>query len=387
MSSERCGWFDEAVPQPLALASPWELLSRGLLSGPSVAASGHGGGGAAAWGAGARASEYVDAHGCTFTQLFQAIPALAPLYPLRVENEFNALSWSELFRRLSWLPLLTCAAYCLACVVGVRLMARASAPFSLRGPLRAWNLGLALFSAVGFLRTAPHLIWRAATFGFEASVCEPAEPSFGHGASGLWLLLFVLSKFPELVDTAFIVLKRGDLIFLHWYHHITVLLFCWHSYATHSSMGMYFCVRSLCGLAGAACAGPSRIRPVRRKPTLPPPPPSPPLPQVMNYGVHALMYFYYYLRASGYKPSWDWIVTALQISQMFAGMAVCGGVAVFKLVLQRPCNVQPNNLLAGGIMYASYAALFIFFAAEKYITGKSSLQARPRVAAAKPKGE
>ena len=109
-----------------------------------------------------------------------------------------------------------------------------------------------------------------------------------------------------------------------------------------------------------------------------------PLPQAITYGVHALMYFYFYLRASGYKPSWDWIVTTLQISQMFVGMFVCGAVAVYQHVLHRPCNVQHENLLAGGVMYASYAALFIYFAAEKYVTGKSSLRSSK---AAKAKGE
>lgn len=101
------------------------------------------------------------------------------------------------------------------------------------------------------------------------------------------------------------------------------------------------------------------------------------------------MYFYFYLRASGYKPSWDWIVTTLQISQMFVGMFVCGAVAVYQHVLHRPCNVQHENLVAGGVMYASYAALFIYFAAEKYVTGKSSLRSsKPRSEeASKAKGE
>ena len=75
-------------------------------------------------------------------------------------------------------------------------------------------------------------------------MCAPAEASFGYGAVGLWLFLFIMSKFPELIDTAFIVLKKGVLIFLHWYHHITVLLFCWQSYATRSSTGIYFAVRA-----------------------------------------------------------------------------------------------------------------------------------------------
>lgn len=164
--------------------------------------------------------------------------------------------------------------------------------------------------------------------------CAPAEPSFGHGAAGLWVMLFVVSKAPELIDTVFIVLRKNKLIFLHWYHHVTVLLFCLHSYATRSSAGLYFAS--------------------------------------MNFGVHALMYFYYFLSASGYKAGWAGLVTTLQISQMFVGMFVCGAVATFKYVHGRQCDMSDDNLLWGGIMYASYAALFIFFAFEKYFTGKSS---------------
>ena len=60
------------------------------------------------------------------------------------------------------------------------------------------------------------------------------------GAGGFWTLAFVLSKLPELVDTAWIVARKRPLIFLHWYHHVTVLLFCWHCYVVRSSLGLPF---------------------------------------------------------------------------------------------------------------------------------------------------
>lgn len=39
----------------------------------------------------------------------------------------------------------------------------------------------------------------------------------GDGASGLWCLLFTLSKVIELLDTMFVCLKGRTPIFLHWY--------------------------------------------------------------------------------------------------------------------------------------------------------------------------
>ena len=70
----------------------------------------------------------------------------------------------------------------------------------------------------------------------------PAEPSFGQGACGLWTMLFIYSKVPELFDTVFVVLRKKPLIFLHWYHHVSVLLFCWNSYSSRSSAGLFFVV-------------------------------------------------------------------------------------------------------------------------------------------------
>ena len=111
--------------------------------------------------------------------------------------------------------------------------------FNLRGALASWNLLLTVFSLAGFLRTMPHLVHSVLSdeaglaHGFYASVCRPAETSFGQGANGLWTMLFIFSKVPELLDTAFLVLHKKPV-------HFTVLLYCWHSYMTRSSAGLYF---------------------------------------------------------------------------------------------------------------------------------------------------
>ena len=126
----------------------------------------------------------------------------------------------------------------------------------------------------------------------------------------------------------FLVLAKKPVIFLHWYHHFTVLLYCWHAYATRSSTGLYF--------------------------------------TAMNYGVHALMYYYFALTAMGYKPWWSGVVTTLQISQMFVGVAVCAAVYYFRDMQGLSCHVAQDNFIAAVAMYISYAVLFCAFAVERY---------------------
>lgn len=46
--------------------------------------------------------------------------------------------------------------------------------------------------------------------------------------AAFWTTMFSFSKAIELVDTAFVVLRKRPLIFLHYYHHATVLVYVWY---------------------------------------------------------------------------------------------------------------------------------------------------------------
>jgi hypothetical protein len=59
------------------------------------------------------------------------------------------------------------------------------------------------------VRTVPHLLHSIATKPFRDTICTPAEQAYGEGACGLWVMLFIYSKVPELGDTVFIVFRKA----------------------------------------------------------------------------------------------------------------------------------------------------------------------------------
>ena len=184
------------------------------------------------------ADAYINSFGCQCLQLPSTFPALRPFYG-DVELTFNSLRYVQWAADFWWVPVVLSAVYVLLCAppryfgcgaagtpaLAPRLMAGAAA-VQCKDAWAVWNLLLASFSFVGFMRTFPHLVYYGSQYGYYASICAPAETSFGQGAAGLWTMLFIYSKVPELVDTIFLVIQKKDVIFLHWYHHFTVLLYC-----------------------------------------------------------------------------------------------------------------------------------------------------------------
>jgi elongation of very long chain fatty acids protein 6 len=82
----------------------------------------------------------------------------------------------------------------------------------------------------------------------------------------------------------------------------------------------------------------------------------------MNYFVHAIMYFYYFLMAIKRKPKWFnpmWI-TCMQIGQMVVGVlkAVCG---VYIILIVQPTDCGVMNAGNVGTSAVAYAAFFVLF--------------------------
>ncbi|XP_050502354.1 elongation of very long chain fatty acids protein 6-like [Diabrotica virgifera virgifera] len=204
--------------------------------------------------------------------------------------------------------------------------------FELRGLLIIWNTLLATFSIMGAFRTLPEFIHTLTHHGLYHSVCIPSFIE-NDRVSGFWTFMFVLSKLPELGDTIFIVLRKQPLIFLHWYHHITVFLYSWFSYTEYTASARWFIV--------------------------------------MNYCVHSVMYSYYALKAMKYNPPKQiaMLITSLQLLQMLIGCAV-NLWARQLLQNQAECHITPFNIKLSITMYFSYFVLFGRFFYKAYMSGE-----------------
>ena len=199
--------------------------------------------------------------------------------------------------------------------------------YELRPALALWSAILAVFSIMGAVRTLPQFSFVLTKRGFHHSVCNP---DFFSGVSGFWAAMFILSKVYELGDTVFIVLRKQQLIFLHWYHHISVMIYCWYSYTDHTAPGRWF--------------------------------------MVMNYLVHSFMYTYYALRAMRFKiPRWvNVVITSMQLLQMIIGTAL--NVYIYNAKMNgNYCQQTYENLRYSLMMYFSYFVLFGHYFYNAYI--------------------
>eukprot|EP00621_Florenciella_sp_RCC1693_P013432 CAMPEP_0182525192 /NCGR_PEP_ID=MMETSP1323-20130603/2318_1 /TAXON_ID=236787 /ORGANISM="Florenciella parvula, Strain RCC1693" /LENGTH=289 /DNA_ID=CAMNT_0024733889 /DNA_START=61 /DNA_END=930 /DNA_ORIENTATION=- len=275
------------------------------------------------------ATLFTTSRGVELTQLPDRFPLLGYLYT-NFEKTYNCTPGVEFAKANPMIPIVLVSVYMASIYFGQKYMATRER-FDLRNNLAMWNLFLCTFSFMGAMRTVPHLMYNLTNMSLEQTMTQVSANDWGDGATGLWVQLFIFSKIPELWDTFYIVARQRPLLFLHWYHHVTVLLYCWHSYATEAPQALYFVA--------------------------------------MNYSVHAIMYGYYCLMALKMKPAWvpPVLITIAQLSQMVVGTAVqCFSMWLY-YKQGDASNMNFSNLVAGAVMYGSYFALFFQFFWNRFV--------------------
>ena len=178
--------------------------------------------------------------------------------------------------------------------------------------------------------------------GFYAYFCD-GELGWQYKSQGdlpiRHMALFMISKIPELIDTMFMVVRGRNIRFLHWYHHLTVLLYCW----------------------------------LITRTTYPGTPFS-----LLNAFVHSIMYYYYARTAQGVRPQFAKFITLIQLTQMVLGLllSIAFGITWYLTKdhenscdggeTMRKSGMLPLVLIATAAMCASYFLLFAQFYLERY---------------------
>ncbi|KAI6186702.1 Elongation of very long chain fatty acids protein [Aphelenchoides besseyi] len=230
-----------------------------------------------------------------------------------------------------WPHTITVSAVYLTLVYCVQRLMRSRKPFELRRPLILWNGVLAIFSILGAIRTSEEFFYTLLNRGFYTSICYSMDTT---SVNAHWYLFFAMSKFVELGDTFFLVLRKRPLSFLHCYHHCSVLVYTINAGAEHLAAGRVY--------------------------------------MFLNFVAHSFMYTYYWAMSRGIKVdrSVAKFVTFIQLSQMWCGIGVSASVFVYQHILHYPCKQSLTNLFLTGVLYVSYCALFLNFWIQAYRSPK-----------------
>ena len=157
-----------------------------------------------------------------------------------------------------------------------------------------------------------------------------------NGHSSRMLKLNYLTKYIELFDTIFLVLRKKRLTFLHAYHHGATVLLCY---------------TQLVG--GTAVSW---------------------VPITANLLVHVVMYWYYYQAARGIKIWWKKYITQLQILQFiidlgfiyFASWTYFASAYAPSLPHMGTCVGEEIAAFTGCAILTSYLVLFVLFYLRTY---------------------
>ncbi|KAJ9073276.1 Fatty acyl-CoA elongase/Polyunsaturated fatty acid specific elongation enzyme [Entomophthora muscae] len=225
-----------------------------------------------------------------------------------------------------------CVLYLVVIFGGQHLM-RSRKPIQLSLLFQVHNAFLTLLSLGLFVLFAQNLAPIIYNSTMKDSIC--AASNF---TQPLELLYYVnyLTKYYELLDTCFLVLRKKNLEFLHWYHHSMTALLCYTQLTGRTTVSW--------------------------------------VPIVLNLGVHVVMYYYYFLATFNIKVWWKKYITVMQITQFVIDLAVIYyclfiilGVRQFDMLSNTSdCQGSLGAAFFGAGLLSSYLLLFIQFFFKVY---------------------
>ncbi|KAL9619421.1 MAG: hypothetical protein Q9160_005932 [Pyrenula sp. 1 TL-2023] len=231
-------------------------------------------------------------------------------------------------------------------IFGGRQFMKNRPAYKLNGFFMIHNFYLTTISAILLALFAEQLIPTVWNNGVFFAICNHK----GGWTKELVTLYYLnyLTKYLELIDTVFLVLKKKPLIpaFLHTYHHGATALLCY---------------TQLIGLTAVSW-----------------------VPITLNLTVHVVMYWYYFQSARGVRIWWKQYITVLQIVQFvidlgfvyFASWTYFTSTYFSWLPNAGRCAGEEFAAFAGMGIISSYLLLFIsFYFATYKKTGKGG---RPR---------
>ena len=179
-----------------------------------------------------------------------------------------------------------------------------------------WNMTLSILSGIGFVIGIIYIYVKVIIENYSLYQIS----FYNNYIVSYVVVLFNISKFFEFVDTLFIVFRKSQLEFIHWFHHIVTCIYCWHSSYIVMNTGILFAT--------------------------------------MNMFVHFIMYFYYALIAKQNYILYPYrkLITLIQITQMIVGSLIC--IFWFAYTPNVPNSLLYNNCYAL-LMYLSYFILFV----------------------------
>lgn len=201
--------------------------------------------------------------------------------------------------------------------------------FDLRRASIIWNGILAIYSITMTLRGFRGMILTFKTFPFYNIICDSSLLERNPQLI-FWNIVFSFSKVWELGDTILIILRKRNLIFLHWYHHTATLILAWFSAYKEISYG-YLII-------------------------------------YINVFVHSFMYSYFTLKCMNIKIPIKvaMFITAIQILQMILAIFITFSVYLV-LIDGYECDTPRNVLESAFGLYFSYLILFCYLFYNSYI--------------------